>query len=166
MDETTLSLHPPLAKCWMQRGEQKRIPTPGQQERCHVFGAWDWHHDEVVWTVSTAKNSEAFMAFIEQLMLEQFPNDRIVLVMDNASFHHSGRSRAMLSLFDDRLLLYWLPPYCSVELNPIERYWKHLKQQVCVNVLYPSLDDLTHSVTAELERQNEVDYKERFLFSK
>ena len=49
-----------------------------------------------------------------------------------------------------RLLLYWLPPYCSVELNPIERYWKHLKQQVCVNVLYPSLADLTCSVESEL----------------
>ena len=73
MDETTLSLHPPLAKCWMQRGEQKCIPTPGQQESCHVFGAWDWHQDEIVWTIAAAKNSEAFIAFIEYLLLGTLP---------------------------------------------------------------------------------------------
>ena len=150
----------------MRRGEQKCIPTPGQQASTHVFGAWDWHSDEIIWTVSAEKNSDAFIIFIEHLLVHHYPDERIVLVMDNASFHHSYRSRAALSLFDDRLLLFWLPPYCSVDLNPIERYWKHLKQQVCVNVLYPSLSELTQSVESELERQNKNDYSERFLFSK
>lgn len=150
----------------MKCGEQKQIPTPGTQENCHVFGAWDWHQDEISWTVAANKNSIAFSDFIEYLLLERYPNDRIVLVMDNASFHHSHHSSATLACFDDRLLLYWLPPYCSVDLNPIERYWKHLKQQVCVNVLYPSLVALTQSVESELQRQNDFDYSARFLFSK
>lgn len=166
MDETTLSLHPPLSACWMKKGQQKAVPTPGVQERCHVFGVWDWHGDEVAWQTSRYKNSDAFCRFMDYLLTERFPDEKIVLVMDNASFHHSGKSRAMLSLFEQRLLLFWLPPYCSTELNPIERFWKHLKGQVCVNVLYPSLDDLIEAVEMELGRQNESDYSERILFSK
>lgn len=150
----------------MQRGSQKQIKTPGQQERCHTFCAWDWHQDEIVWQMHTAKNTTSFCQFIEYLLIQLYPNDRIVLVMDNASFHHSGQSRAMLSLFEERVILYWLPPYCSVELNPIERYFKHLKHQVCVNVLYPSLTQLVNSVEAEFKRQNNVSYHERFLFLK
>ncbi len=150
----------------MKRGDQKQIETPGQQERCHAFCAWDWHRHEIVWQMHEAKNTASFCQFIEYLLVELYPNDRIVLIMDNASFHHSRQSRATLSLFEERVLLYWLPPYCSVELNPIERYFKHLKHQVCVNVLYPSLAQLVASVQAELERQNDANYSERFLFLK
>jgi hypothetical protein len=35
-------LHPPLRACWMKRGEQKHIPTPGQQRTHHLIGAYEW----------------------------------------------------------------------------------------------------------------------------
>jgi transposase len=39
--------------------------------------------------------------------------------MDNASYHKSASALAALSLFEHRVMLVWLPPYCS-DLNPIE----------------------------------------------
>ncbi|MDL1885923.1 hypothetical protein FBR01_20070 [Anaerolineae bacterium CFX8] len=42
LDETSLSLHPILRRCWMKRGQRKRIPAPGTPEFCHVFGAYNW----------------------------------------------------------------------------------------------------------------------------
>lgn len=162
MDETVLTLLPPLRKCWMKRGEQKTIPTPGTQERTHVFGAYDWHADEITWLLAEKQNSQSFLDFLLHLMLKRYPKERMVLVLDNAPHHRSAYSQAALSLFEDRLLVVWLPRYCST-LNPIERYWKHLKEQVCINKLFATMQDLTDSVVNELKRQNCL---KRFRFSK
>jgi transposase len=47
-----------------------------------------------------------------------------VLVMDNASFHHSGRIEQMCS--EAGVKLVYLPTY-SPDLNPIEEYFAELK---------------------------------------
>lgn len=47
-----------------------------------------------------------------------------VLVMDNASFHHSERIAQMCTKFGVRLV--YLPPY-SPDLNPIEEFLAELK---------------------------------------
>ncbi len=149
----------------MKRGQQKQIPAPGQQQRCHVFGAYSWRDDTVTWTTAQKRNSEHFIAFLEHLLLERYPTGRVVVVLDNAPIHTSHATRAALSLFEHRVLFVWLPTYCST-LNPIERYWRHLKDTVCVNKLFPSLDDLVDAVEHELTRQNEFDYESRFSFLK
>lgn len=138
----------------MKRGQQKGIPTPGVQQRTYLFGAYDWHADQLAWLLSKEQNSQAFGNFLQHLMLTCYPTERIILVLDNASHHRSAFSQANLSLFEDRLLVVWLPPYCSTELNPIERFWKHLKERVCINKLFASMHDLTDSVVNELLRQN------------
>ncbi|MBC6938022.1 MAG: hypothetical protein DWB42_19645, partial [Chloroflexi bacterium] len=48
LDETSLSLHPILRRCWMKRGQRKRIPAPGTPEFCHVFGAYNWRTGKTV----------------------------------------------------------------------------------------------------------------------
>lgn len=165
MDETTLSLHPPLRACWMKRGQQKRIPTPGSQRRHHVVGAYDWLTDHIIWTTPARKNTESFVAFLEHLFTVCYPTQRIVLVMDNASFHKSAPAWAALSLFEHRLRVVWLPPYCST-LNPIERFWRHLKDHVCVDKLFPTIEKLVIAVERELTSQNDCVYPSRFILSK
>ncbi|MEM7336747.1 MAG: transposase, partial [Chloroflexota bacterium] len=59
-------------------------------------------------------------------------------------------------------LIVWLPRYCST-LNPIERYWKQLKEQVCINKLFATLQELTDSGVNELKKQNQL---KAFRFSK
>ena len=150
----------------MKRGQQKKIPTPGTQKRVHLFGAYDWHSDKVSWHLADELNSASFVSFLTHLLLTCHPNEKLILVLDNAPIHKSAVSQAALSLFEDRILIIWLPKYCSTELNPIERYWKHLKEQVCVDTIFPSIDDLTDSVVKELQRQEDLSYPKRFRFLK
>jgi transposase len=166
MDETTLSLHPPLRACWTNRAQQPLVPAPGVQQTHHIFAAYNWADDTVTWTTSEKKNSQAFITFLEHLFVDQFPTGRCVLVLDNAPYHTSGESLAALSLFEHRVLIFWLPKYCSLELNPIERFWRHLKDVICVNKLFPSLDDLIHAADLQLTRQNNLDDSRRFAFVK
>jgi hypothetical protein len=166
VDETTLSLHPPLRACWTKRGQQPLVPAPGVQQTHHIFAAYNWMDDTVTWTTSEKKNSQAFIAFLEHLFTEQFPIGRCVLVLDNAPYHTSGDSLAALSLFEHRVLIFWLPKYCSLELNPIERFWRHLKDNLCVNKLFPSLQGLVDAADRQLQRQNDFDYVKRFTLVK
>ena len=161
MDETTVSLHPPLRRCWMRRGERKLIPAPGSPQYLHVFGAYNWHSGRVSYLTSAYKNSDTFIAFVEHLLAEH-PRQHLILVMDNASYHHSKAVRAALSLYEDRLLVIWLPKY-SPFLNPIERFWLHFKQLAVANRLHRSLKELQHSVDEVMQQQNTLRHPNRLL---
>ncbi len=85
--------------------------------------------------------------------------------MDNVSYHKSAAALAALSLFEHRLLVIWLPPYCP-ELNLIERYWRHLKDLACVNKLHNSIEEVVASAEYMLAQQNDLASSFRLTFSK
>jgi hypothetical protein len=64
--------------------------------------------------------------FIEQTLqhCEPFPKPNSVLVMDNASIHHTDRSKQMC--FEAGVKPLYLPPY-SPDLSPIEEFFAELK---------------------------------------
>lgn len=47
-DETELHTNPKIQRCWMPRGEQRRILTPGKNAKVVVYGALNARNDEVV----------------------------------------------------------------------------------------------------------------------
>jgi hypothetical protein len=71
-------------------------------------------------------DARVFEDFIEQLLQHcgKWPEPKSVLVMDNASFHHSGRVEELCSNAGVKLI--YLPPY-SPDLNPIEEFFSELK---------------------------------------
>ena len=164
MDETTLSLQPLLRRCWMKRGQQRTIPAAGQQKQYHLFAAFNWLSQTVIWTEAEQKNTAAFLRFLEHFLLSVDLTKPIVLVLDNASYHHSEEAEAMLAFCeDDRMIACWLPPYCS-DLNPIERFWEHLKAFACANKLFAAVSALVASARACLATQNDLASPDRFLF--
>lgn len=165
MDETTITLLPFLRKCWMKKGHQTCIPTPGQQQWHHLFGAYNWRTDQVIWMAAAKKNTTSFIHFVEQLFANLNTDKPIVLVLDNASYHHSAEAEAAIAYFEDQALFVWLPPYCS-DLNPIERFWLHLKSFACANKLFTTVQAVLQSVMRCLAQQNDLAHPDRFLFSK
>jgi transposase len=71
-------------------------------------------------------DASVFEDFIEELLHHcgRWPEPKSVLVMDNASFHHSERISQMCA--DAGVKLVYLPPY-SPDLNPIEEFFAELK---------------------------------------
>jgi transposase len=71
-------------------------------------------------------DSAVFEDYIEQLLpyCGRWPEPKSVLVMDNASFHHTERLEQMCC--DAGVKLMYLPPY-SPDLNPIEEFFSELK---------------------------------------
>jgi transposase len=71
-------------------------------------------------------DSTVFEDFIEQLLplCGKWPEPKSVLVMDNASFHHTKRIEQICH--DAGVKLVYLPPY-SPDFNPIEEFFAELK---------------------------------------
>ena len=151
----------------MKVGQQKRVPAtqPGEKQKRHIFGGYNWKRDTVTWTVAKSKNTATFIDFLEELLVKNYSKGRVVLVMDNASYHKSASSLAALSLFEHRVMPVWLPPYCS-DLNPIERFWRHLKDLACANKLQDKMETVVASAEKILNQQNLPTSNLRFLLSK
>lgn len=77
-----------------------------------------------------ATNLSTFEFFLEHKLLPKcgrFPAKNSVIVMDNASFHHSEKVRQLCR--DAGVLLIYLPPY-SPDYNPIEEFFSELKAYI------------------------------------
>jgi len=149
----------------MKRGCQKRIPTPGVQQWRHIFGAYNWATDEVITLITEKRNSDVFIAFLDHLVTQHDGQRPLVIVLDNGSIHRSYATQAAFAILEDELLPMFLPKYCS-QLNPIERFWKHLKAAACANKLFPDMEALVASVEQALIEQNDLQSDSRFMFLK
>lgn len=70
-----------------------------------------------------------------------------MLVLDNARIHHANMVQAFLDREEGTAFHFiFLPPY-SPQLNPIERLWKWLKEEVIANVLHKDQNDIAQSIT-------------------
>jgi transposase len=150
----------------MRRGQQQRLPAaPGPQAFHHLIGALDWATEQVITTTVTVKNSQTFIEFIELVMTRHYPTGGVVLVMDNAPYHRSAVVQAALSLFEHRLMVFWLPPYCPT-LNPIERFWRHLKDTATANKLFLTASALLDNLYRVIHAQNQPVHPLRMSFRK
>jgi len=157
-DEIDLNLLPGILRCWTLQGVQRKIPTPGVNQKQYGFGAVNYVSGQTLHRMEERKNSAGFCAFIEQFMqtVTQAPDyhgQQIVLVVDNFIIHHSRKTQEFLEKYADQLLLFRLPTY-SPWLNLIERLWKHLRRKVTHNHLFASITELVKAVCSFLEALN------------
>ena len=68
-------------------------------------------------------DTEVFNAWIEKIFIPNLPSNSVV-VMDNATFHKSQKTRDLLEINGHQIE--FLPPY-SPDLNPIEQKWAQAK---------------------------------------
>jgi transposase len=141
LDECDLQLLPVIRACWM-KGPRLRVPTPGQNVKRTLFGAFDARTGQVTWLPRPRKRASDFVAFLEHLA-GAYPVGDLVLVLDNVITHDAKLVRHWLAQPDHtRFRVLWLPKYSAHEHNPIERLWGLLKERVAANRLHGSIDEL------------------------
>jgi transposase len=107
--------------------------------------------------VHPKKNAQQFAEFLRQL-LEANSERRLVLVIDNASYHSTKAISELLNQHADHTFVIWLPKY-SPELNLIEGLWGYLKRSALNNYFYGtirSLEKAIHRAFAELQQHPET----------
>lgn len=71
-------------------------------------------------------NTILFNMWIEKMLVPELHAGQIV-IMDNAAFHKSVKTKELIEKKGCRLV--FLPPY-SPDLNPIEKFWANFKRQI------------------------------------
>jgi putative transposase len=92
--------------------------------------------------------------FLDKLA-EQYPDNLNIIQLDNGRFHHGSKLK-----IPDNVILIFQPPY-SPELNPIERVWQHIKQELSWHI-YDDLDGLKEKVCAYLKR---IFYRDNSIYN-
>ena len=151
-DEVDIHLNPKIGLDWMNRGVQKEVLTPGQNEKAYLAGTLDSCDGTILWVGGTEKNSGLFIAMLRRLDEHYSHAQRIHVILDNYGIHDSYETQAALEDLP-RIRLHFLPPYCPDE-NRIERLWLDLHANVTRNHKHTSLLTLCPEVIQYLKHKS------------
>ena len=151
LDECGFSPSQPVNYTWVRRRQRKRIPYENpQRRRLNVLAAAvvDGPVRSLHWVgYAGTWRGEHLVRALEELLADPAAAGRpTVVVLDNASIHHSRIVHDALPALAARgLTLFYLPPY-TPELNAIERIFRAIKHHHLPERRYTSLDALTTAV--------------------
>ena len=94
--------------------------------------------------------AESFIAFLQDLITRRRKSRKMVVVLDNARYHHARMLAPWLKKHREQLRLDILPPY-SPDLNPTERVWILTRRLRTHNQYFPLLQQLVDSVFGQFE---------------
>lgn len=143
-DEVDIHLNPKIGPCWMPRGVQFEVETPGKNVKRYIFGGLNPKTGRVVWLRAEQKSSAVFIEWLKQLRSAYRRYRRIHIVLDNYIIHKSKKTLSAVAKMDN-LVLHFLPPY-SPEHNPIERLWGELHANVTRNHKHKNIEPLMDKV--------------------
>lgn len=142
LDEPILfmdSAHPTMAtkvSCgWIKKGVDKPIAQSASRTRVNVMGALELSSMNVVSAHPDYVNAETTVAFFDKLKVAYPGAANIHIILDQSGYHRSQLVRD--EALKRNIVLHYLPPY-SPNLNPIERLWKVMNEEVRNNVFFTS----------------------------
>ncbi len=118
--------------CWCFKGLRPSVPCHHIREYRYTYGAVEPITGEAFFLIMPYCNTECMNVFLEKLS-EAYPDDRILLVCDGASWH---RAKALVIPPNIRLL--FLPP-ATPEMNPIEQIWSEIRKRGFKNEIFQTL---------------------------
>lgn len=151
-DEVDLALLPTITRGFCKRGHQKGIQTPRKNQKRSGAGSIHGVSGKLHWATSDQKDNALFRVVLAQRVepTDGHPQRKISVVIDTYRVHFAKPVLAFLEAHQDQIELICLPTY-SPKLNPVERFWKHLRRKVTHNPFFQTIEQLVEAVTAFFE---------------
>ena len=125
-DESGFNLDGYLPYGWQPKGEYIEI-TPVKSKTTQVFGLMNLDNQLASYAFQCSMTSQMVIACLDDF--HATITKPTVVVLDNASIHHSKAFEAKVEEWQqDDLYVFFLPTY-SPHLNPIEILWRFVKYQ-------------------------------------
>jgi transposase len=126
----------------------KQEPT---RKKVSVFGSVNVSDGRLVYSLQQIFNAKTFLEHLNQILEYKPPKKKILLILDNARYHHAKILLPWLESNKRSIELLFLPPY-SPELNPIEHVWKRERYIGTHNRFFPTITALKECVADVFDR--------------
>ena len=155
-DEMILTTQTTTQKIWLPSKKTIIIEASNKREKRCIFGFLNVKTGAQYAFKTEATNSTTTCKILKKLMLI-YPNQKIVIVWDNATWNKSKEVRNFLTEHPGKFQLYSFPPYYPEE-NPQEHVWKAGRSKVTHNVFIDKIDNTADQFVAYLN-QSKFEYK-------
>lgn len=115
------------------------------------FGAVSLSSGKFVRAMCDTFNALTFETFLKKLLRHRSRSKRMVVVLDNARYHHAILLTPLLRKYRKVLTLLFLPPY-SPQLAPVERVWKLARRMATHNRFFATLSEVLGAVETCFDR--------------
>lgn len=127
------------AVCWCPDKVRPCVSSLRVREYVYLFGAVEPMTGENFFLILDKCDTISTNAFLKELSNE-YPDDVIVLVCDNASWHSSEDL-----VIPENIIIGFIPPY-TPEMNPIEQIWTEIRKMGFKNHFFPTLDAVIQKI--------------------
>lgn len=136
-DSTHPMLNPVISSGWIKKGTEFKVKTNSGRERVNINGAIEINSLNFV-SRSCERVNKHSMRELLRAVRARHPerNKKLYLVLDNAPYNRAFQVRDSAKSLGIKLL--YLPPF-SPNLNPIERFWKFVKNKTMANNYFPDV---------------------------
>jgi hypothetical protein len=128
-----------------KRGKQQKILHKGSNDKVNVFITLLYPLNGIKFTTSKTRNSNDFINHLNSIKryVRKRNVKRFIIVIDNASFHVSKKSRQFIERQSEDWLTVLFLPTRSPFLNLVEtRVNRNLKKDICANYNYEIEENL------------------------
>ncbi len=127
VDEASVRSDAHRGLTWGAIGETPVVKDSGGRFGFKLISAVTARGDMRFSTIEGTMNSARFIQFLKKLRKDA--GRPIIVIADNARYHHSKETSHFLEEHSDDYIMAFLPPY-SPELNPDEQVWNHAKARL------------------------------------
>ena len=136
------------------KGEQQKILHKGSNDKVNAFITLLYPLNRIKFNTSKTRRSNDFINHLKSIKryVRKRNVKRFIIVIDNASFHVSKKTKQFLEKQSDWLTAIFLPTR-SPFLNLVEtRVNRNLKKDVCANYNYETEENLLCTVRKYLRK--------------
>lgn len=115
------------------------------------FGAVSLSSGKFVRSMCVKFDALTFEVFLKKLLRHRSHDKRMLVVLDNAKYHHAVLLTPLLRKYRKVLTLLFLPPY-SPQLAPIKRVWKLARRMATHNRFFATLEEVLVAINICFDR--------------
>lgn len=142
-DESRFGTHSKVGHGWFKKGKRTTIPVKLGFKNFYVYSAVNPRTGEDFSMIIPNVDSECLNAYLDEF--SDYLRDReVIFILDGAGWHRAGKLKVR-----QNIEFFFLPPY-SPELNPVERFWKFIKDNTIRNKVYETLSCIENDVSSFL----------------
>lgn len=144
-DEARFGLQPQIGRAWTPKSVKPILTVQPRYSNFYVYSAVSPITGQGFTLFLPTVNTEVMNIYLKELSLA-FPEEKILLIMDQAGWHKSKEIKKLKNI-----RIEFLPAY-SPELNPIERLWQWLRRHACRNRFFKSEEEIMDKLQVVLKQ--------------